>query len=123
MKQRRGGRAPAAQGAAAAGARGKSEREVRGFHPPAHPEQRWSEEAGPRRRAAAGFGVCGGGAVDVGRGRVVVSEVPGVEEILSLPSPWAEKQRGGVATVAGGGEWRRLWWRHCRAREGASGGG
>jgi len=54
---------------------------------------------------------------------VVVSEVPGVEEILSLPSPWAEKKRRGVATVASGGEWRRLWWWHCRAREGASGGG
>jgi len=96
VEQRRGaGRrrwpSPAAQGAAAAGARGKSEREAREFHPPAHPERRWSEEAGPRRRAAASSGVCGDGAVDVGRGRVVVSEVPGVEEILSLPSPWAER--------------------------------
>ena len=79
---------------------------------------------------AAGSGVCGGGAVDMGRGRVVVSNVPGVEEILSLPSPgrrgseaaWPLRRAeiagdGGGGGTAGVGEEARGGGGGCGGRE------
>ena len=44
----------------------------------------------------------GGGVVGSGKGLEVVEGVVGVEEALSLPSPWAETSREGGSTEAGG---------------------
>ena len=68
---------------------------------------RWSAEM-------AGDG-CGGGVVGSGKGLEVVEGVVGVEEALSLPSPWAETSWEGVSTEAGGGRLWSLAWRHCVA--------
>ena len=47
---------------AAVGIEGERERELRGFDPLPHLERRWRVAAWPRRPAAAGGGVRGGGA-------------------------------------------------------------
>jgi len=71
--------APAAQGTAAAGRRGKTTRRTRGFHSPPHLGLRWSEECWPRGRREAAAELRGGGAGSSGRGCVVVGGVVGVE--------------------------------------------
>ena len=53
----------------------------------------------------------GGGAARLGTGLAAAEELEEVEGILPLPSPQAERQRGGLATAArwlGHGSERRL---------------
>ena len=67
--------APALQGTAAAGAWGKTERRSWGSDSLTHLGRRWSEEGWRRWWAeVAGYGR-GGGAADLGKGRVVVEMV------------------------------------------------
>jgi len=64
----------------------------------------------------------GGGVVGSGKGLEVVEGVVGVEEALSLPSPWAETSREDGSTEAGGGRPWSLAWRRCVAWAKARGG-
>jgi hypothetical protein len=99
------GRRPGSPGAAKE--EGESLRGPRGTYSPSYHGRRRREGVARRGPAGGGGGARGGGSESSGRRRAVVGEFVGVEEILSLPSPWAEKQRGGVATVpaevSGGG--------------------
>ena len=45
----------------------------------------------------------GGGAARLGTGLAAADELEEVEGVLPLPSPQAERQRGGLATAASGG--------------------
>jgi len=71
--------APALPGTAAAGERGKTERETRGFDSPTYFERRWPVEARPRRSAGGGGAARGGGAGGLGRGHAVVEVVVELE--------------------------------------------
>ena len=66
-------------GTAAAGERGKTERETRGFDSPTYFERRWPVEACPRRPAGGGGAARGGGAGGLGRGHAVVEVVVELE--------------------------------------------
>ena len=50
-----------------------------------------------------------------GKGLEVGEGVVGVEEALSLPSPWAETSREGGSMEAGGGRPWLVWWQHRKA--------
>ena len=71
----------------------------------------------PRWMAAGGTCERGGGAVAPGRGLAAAYELEDVEGVLPLPSPRAERQRGGLATAAGGGRHWRAWRRRCGAEQ------
>ena len=69
--------------------------------------QRWSVEAWPRQRAAAGDDDRGGATVELGGGPELGKKGKGGEGILLRPLPWAEVARGSLATKAGGNGRRR----------------
>jgi len=71
---------PAVWASGAVGMRGKRGRGVRGSDPRPHLERRWRVAAWPRRPAAVGGGVHGGGAAAKERGLGVAVEFVGVEE-------------------------------------------
>ena len=79
--------------------------------------------AWPRWSAEVAGGGRGGGVVGSGKGLEVVEGVVGVEEALSLPSPWAETSREGGSMEASGGQPWSLAWRRCVAWARARGGG
>jgi len=71
-----------------------------------------------RRRAEVSGGGHGGGAARLGTGLAAADELEEVEGVLPLPSPQAERQRGGLATAASGGWHWRAWRRRCGAEQG-----
>ena len=102
---------------------GKILRGPRGFVSPTRFERRRPVVAWPRWSAEMAGDGRGGGVVGSGKGLEVGEGVVGVEEALSLPSPWAETSREGGSTEAGGGRpWSLAWWR-CVAWAKARGGG
>ena len=94
--------APALQGTAAAGAWGKTERRSWGSDSLTHLGRRWSEEGWRRWWAeVAGYGR-GGGAADLGKGRVVVEMVVVAEScaealFIGRERRWREGGAGGRA--------------------------
>ena len=96
---------------------GKILRGPRGFVSPTRFERRRPVVAWPRWSAEMAGGGRGGGVVGSGKGLEVVEGVVGVEEALSLPSPWAETSREGGSTEADGGRPWGLAWRRCVASD------
>ena len=67
--------------------------------------------------------MAGGGAVERGGGQEVGENGERDEEVRFPYLSRAGMEWGGLATKAVGGERRWPWWRRCKARGGASGGG
>ena len=104
-EQGRGRRAGDGLGPAAwepkGGQRGGEELEgAEGFDSPTCVGPRRPVVAWPWWPAEMAGGGRGGGTVGSGRGHAVVGGIMEVEEVLSLPSPWAETARRGGSTVA-----------------------
>jgi len=89
-------------GLAALGKKGKTEREARGIDSRPHLARRRPEGAGPRRPAAAGRGVYGGGATRPGRRRAAVEGVAAAGECAEGVYLYAGEARGRGCAMAGG---------------------
>jgi len=103
-------------GTAASGSRGKRGRVTRGSRPPPRFGSEYGEAAAPRRLA-------GGGAVERGGGQEAGENGERDEGVRMPYLTWAGMERGGLATKVDGSGRRWPWWRRCKARGGASGGG
>ena len=123
-----GGATPAAPGrwpwaTVAAAKWGKNLWGPRGFVSPTRFERRRPVVAWPRWSAEMAGDGCGGSVVGSRKGLELGEGILGVEEALSLPSPWAETSREGGTTEASGGRPWSLAWRRCVAWARARGGG